>query len=167
MSNSVDAVLGQLASLRGRPALLDTNVLLLRVVAGFDRALVERHRRTRNLFVKEDAEVLERICSHFGPLVTTPTVLAEASNLLAQGVTGHAQTLTMARLALEIETLCEEYDRSSALATDVGFARYGLTDCAVRRAGERGAVVVTIDGRLHGWLMARGVPALNFNYLRP
>jgi hypothetical protein len=75
---------------RGGGVLVDTNLLLLLFVGGYDRGLVERFPRTADRFVSVDYDTLAGLLSGFRQIVTTPHILTETSNLIGQ-LTGRAK----------------------------------------------------------------------------
>lgn len=76
---------------RGGGVLVDTNLLLLFYVGGYDRNLVERFPRTADRFVASDFDTLNGLLASFDKVATTPHILTETSNLLGQ-LGGHART---------------------------------------------------------------------------
>jgi len=66
-----------------RIALLDTNVLLLKMVAETDPSLLRTFKRVQT-FEERDIALLDRLLSEFDTLLSTPHVLAEASNFIDQ-----------------------------------------------------------------------------------
>jgi hypothetical protein len=64
----------------GKPAILDSNLLLLNWCAQFDPSLVNSFKRL-NSFRLEDFDLLVAVLRLFPVLRTTPHVLTEVSNL--------------------------------------------------------------------------------------
>lgn len=75
-------VSGLISRHRRTGVLVDTNLLLLFFVGGYDRSLVERFRRTADRFVAPDFDTLSALLMSFERIVTTPHILTETSNLL-------------------------------------------------------------------------------------
>src|SRR4051812_13958525 len=61
--------------------LIDTNILLLHVVGSWNRALIPSSKRT-SVFTEEDFDLLQETLSAYSPLLVTPAILTEVSNLL-------------------------------------------------------------------------------------
>jgi hypothetical protein len=77
MKRAVNPLLKQY---RGKPVILDANVLLLYWCVSFDSGLVRTFKRL-NSFFSEDIELLHRTLKLFPSIRTTPHVLTEVSNL--------------------------------------------------------------------------------------
>ncbi|MEZ5865688.1 MAG: hypothetical protein R3D25_17040 [Geminicoccaceae bacterium] len=65
---------------RLKAVLLDTNLLILLVIGAVDPRWIGRHKRSR-AFVASDWRLLQDLIDN-KPILTTPHVLTEASNLL-------------------------------------------------------------------------------------
>lgn len=52
---------------------MDTNLLLLFYVGGYDRSLIERFPRTADRFVSADFDTLNGVLGGFDKVVATPT----------------------------------------------------------------------------------------------
>jgi hypothetical protein len=61
----------------------------------------------------------------------------------------------------------EEYTPSKTLAAEPHFPKFGLTDAAIAHLAQRQLLVLTDDFRLSSFLDSKGLPAINFNHLRP
>jgi hypothetical protein len=89
--------------------LIDANLLILYVVGILDEDLIDRHKRTRK-YSKEDWEELRQFILAYRSLVTTPSVLTEASNLLSFGMTGKTKSELFDALgSMILERLDEKY----------------------------------------------------------
>ncbi len=73
----------QIQRYRRRALLLDTNLLLLYFVGAFRPDRIGTFDRTSKYSV-DDFALLERLISQFKLMTTTPHVLTEVSNLMAQ-----------------------------------------------------------------------------------
>jgi len=151
---------------RPRVLLIDTNILLLLIVGRIDRGLVARFKRTADRFDSTDYDLMVRYLSHQMGLATTPHVLTEAGNLLAQ-LKGEYQLHARQAFAKLSAGMQENWQRAADLVKDDAFARLGLTDAAILSSAKSEAwQVLTDDYMLAARLMAVGVSVVNFNHLR-
>lgn len=146
---------------KGRGAVLDANLLLVFAVGKYDRNILRSFHHTKQFVA--DFEWIERlVLQWFAKIHTTPNILTEVSNLgssLGAAFYGELKGI----IAALVET---HYDSATA-AEDKKFCEIGLTDSvilAVAAAG--GGVVLTADFDLYHILRARGIDAININYLR-
>jgi hypothetical protein len=147
----------------GRPAVLDSNLLLLHLCCEFHPPLVHSFKRL-NIFDPGDAVLLSATLDLFSTLHTTPHVLTEVSNL-ANSLPGWRKDSWSRFFAARVVLISEEYRSSRELAADSAAMRFGLTDAALARLARTHAVL-TVDWPLTGFLESRGLPAVNFNHLR-
>jgi rRNA-processing protein FCF1 len=150
---------------RSGGVLVDTNLLLLFFVGGYDRSLIERFPRTRNKFVPADFTVLAGLLEGFERTVTTPHILTEVSNLMGQ-LTGRARTECFAWLARSIPAMRETYVAGAELARRESFVRLGITDTSIIEIAAEPYLVLTEDFRLYNFLATQGIDVLNFNHIR-
>lgn len=150
-------------SYRGRPAILDSNLLLLRWCAGFDLRLVGSFKRLSS-FRDSDVLLLEETLQTFSGLYTTPHILTEVSNLTNQ-LPAWVKDRWYAFFAEQIKLISETYEASTEVSSDPVAIRFGLTDAAISRLA-RTHVVLTLDWPLTNLLESRGLPVINFNHLR-
>lgn len=151
--------------IRGRPVLLDSNLLLLLVVGLVDQGLVTRFKRT-SMYSVRDHTMLADIVDAATCLVTTPHVLAEVSNLGGQ-LTGRARDAFYLALSNLVLTLLEERTREGKeYVGDRAFARLGVADTAIAHEAESGLFVLSDDLNLCLELQRRSLAAMNFNHLR-
>jgi hypothetical protein len=141
-----------------RTAVLDTNVLLLFLVARVDLALLRWKRVSQ--FSTQDASVLAGLLGTFREIATTPHVLAETDNFVDQAPIYRRQDMKGA-LAQFIELSPERYRPAGELATQKEFFSLGLTDCGLIDF-QAEAVVITTDFELAGRVSALGGIAINF-----
>ncbi|MGB3681648.1 MAG: hypothetical protein WA990_04100 [Rubrobacteraceae bacterium] len=146
---------------------MDTNLLMLLIVGAYDRDQVERTRRIRDRFRAEDFDILTAVLDRFDTRVTTPHVLTETSNLLAQQLSGYVKNEVFSIFARLVST--DWYERSEAASVLVevpSFPRLGLTDVAISEAARNSYLVLTDDAPLANHLGRLRVDVLNFTYLR-
>lgn len=143
---------------------IDTNLLCLLVVGQFDRAAIARHRRLR-AYSAADYDLLIAFANRFTAVITTPSILAETSNLLRQtaGSLGPSASRTLAALSRRFD------DRNPACADvfeDAAYVRLGFTDAAILQLLPPDAMLLSDDLDLYLERARRGLPAVNFNHLR-
>jgi len=151
---------------RSRDLFVDANVLVLYLVGNLDPSLIGKHKRT-NQFGVEDYRLLDDFLRQFKRLVTTPNVLTEASNMVAQ--IGGQETVARLRVVLGriVEALDEQYVPSTQASKVEELRRLGLTDAALLLlAKEDRLLVLTDDRNLYDSLQRQGIAAINFHHLR-
>ena len=144
-------------------ALLDTNILLLILVAWTDASLLTRFKRV-SAFRQEDADLLSDLLTRFRGVVTTPPVLTEVSNFVDQSP-AYARDELLVTFKRFVALAREEYVTSQTLITREEFYLLGLTDTALSEAS-KAATVITADYRLAGKIQSLGGRCINFNQLR-
>lgn len=150
---------------RAKGLLIDTNLLLLYIVGAYDPGQIEGFGRTEQ-FDPDDFAVLYSFVQRFDPVVTTPHVLTETSNLLG-GLSGRVRAGCFDLLRKSISLMREHHAPATTIAADPGFAPFGITDAAIAEASPGVYLVLTDDLPLYGYLSSRGVDVLNFNNIRP
>lgn len=148
---------------RPKTALLDTNILLLWLVALAEPAILDDFKRVQN-FDREDVLHLRKLLAKFSEIHTTPHVLAEASNFVDQSPPRWRSVLTETLKAF-IRAVPETHDAAVKLIDRPEFNSFGLTDTALSKLSAE-AVVITVDFRLSGKIEASGGNAINFNHHR-
>jgi hypothetical protein len=98
---------------RRKGLLVDTNVLVLYVVGNLDLDLIAKHKRTEK-FIAEDYHLLDRFLRQFKTLITTPNVLTEVSNMVAQ-IGGETETKLRVILGALVKAFDERYVPSMRL----------------------------------------------------
>lgn len=146
-----------------RTAVLETNLVLLLLVAEKDRGLLRRYKRVQ-MFDDRDVSLLQELPGSFRSTLTTPQILTEVSNLLGQ-VPPHERPKLMAALVGYISSRREIYVESNDLAQRDTFHRLGLTDASFEELSST-HTVITEDYRLAGKIHAMGGKAVNFDHLR-
>ena len=146
----------------GKPAILDSNLLLLHWCAEFDLDLVTSFKRL-NSFQIDDVELLTESLKLFFSIRTTPHVLTEVSNL-ANSLPKWMKDDWSRHFSQQIEVIPEEWIPSASIATG-DFMWLGLTDAALA-ALATSHVILTIDFPLSNSLESRGLNVINFTHLR-
>jgi hypothetical protein len=135
---------------------LDTNLLLLWLVARTDATLLLQFKRVKQ-FTYRDFEQLQELLQPYRKFVTTPHILSETSNFLDQAPFWQRDALIDA-LKDFIRSGVEVYRPADELIERD-------TDTAIAQLSAE-AVVLTVDYRLAGKIGALGGNALNFNDYR-
>lgn len=147
---------------------LDTNVLLLLLVAQFRPTLIGTERL--KAYEKRDADLLTCYVSQFKRILTTPHVLTETSNFVRQMVKGRAQAEFAEWLhplfCLEeknslTQTIAEGHEVSGLL-----FVRLGLTDSSLAASISTKRLLLTADLDLHVATVSQGGRSINFTHMR-
>lgn len=146
----------------GKPAILDTNVLLLYWCASFDSELVTTFKRL-NTFSGKDIELLHRALRSFPAIKTTPHVLTEVSNL-ANSLPEWKKTEWAAHFARQVEVVEEDWIAARSIVQTLAIF-LGLTDAAHCNLAST-HVILTIDFPLSNYLESRRLNVVNFNHLR-
>jgi hypothetical protein len=146
----------------GRPAILDSNLLLLQWCAGFDRELVNSFKRL-NCFQDEDIDLLFETLKVFSAIRTTPHVLTEVSNL-ANSLPRWMKKDWAEHFSKQIEVIPEQWIPAATIAKS-DFMALGLTDAALAELATT-HVILTLDFLLSNWLESRGLNVINFTHLR-
>lgn len=148
--------------------LLDTNVLLLLLIAQFDPALIGRERL--RAYEQRDADLLNRFVSSFRRILTTSHVLAETSNFARQMVKGRRQAQFFEWLH---PIFCSEGSRALTQTTVAGteidarlFVRMGLTDSGLAASAATRRLLLTADLDLHVATVSQGGHSINFTHMR-
>lgn len=146
-----------------RKFLLDTNLLLLWVVALADLTILRDFKRV-STFSAQDAILLRDRLKNSTQLVTTPHVLTETSNFIFQARQHQRPKLAEALRTFALSSL-EIYEPAEQLMRGEEFLFLGLTDAALASVS-REVVIVTMDWDLHGLIEQRGGTAINFHHYR-
>jgi rRNA-processing protein FCF1 len=150
---------------RGGGVLVDTNLLLLFFIGGYDRDLVERFPRTADRFISADYDTLAALLGSFQQIVTTPHILTETSNFMGR-LTGHVRDECFTYLARSIPALREMHVAGTELVRRAPFVPLGITDTSIIEVAAEPYLVLTDDAVLYNFLATRGVDVLNFNNIR-
>ncbi len=148
--------------------LLDTNVLLLLLVARFKPDLVGGKRL--EIFGLPDAALLTIYIKNFSGILTTSHVLAETSNFARQIMKGRTQSAFFAWLH---PMFCTDGEDSLAQCAIQGrdinvglFVRLGLTDSGLAASANNGRLLLTSDLNLHIAVASAGAHSINFTHMR-
>ena len=133
-------------------AALNTNVLLLKLVADTDKTLVESFKRV-NSFQLSDIPTLGRLLERYQGLVTTPPVLAETSNFLDQAPAYRRDDL-LRSLSAFVRNSREAFVEARRLIEAELFQTLGLTDTGLVELSTT-TTVITTDHQLWGKILAK------------
>jgi hypothetical protein len=147
---------------RGKPVVLDTNILLLYWCASFDSGLVHTFKRL-NSFSEDDIELLHRTLGSFKSINTTPHVLTEVSNL-ANSLPDWRKESWSSHFARQVGVLNENWISAKTIVETPSIF-LGLTDAALCGLAST-HVILTIDFPLSNYLESRRLNVVNFNHLR-
>ncbi|MGB7548274.1 MAG: hypothetical protein WBM14_11030 [Terracidiphilus sp.] len=146
----------------GKPAILDSNLLLFHWCTGFNLDLVTTFKRL-NSFQIEDIELLSETLKVFSVLRTTPHVLTEVSNL-ANSLPKWMKEDWAEHFSRQIQVIPEEWTSAATIAAG-DFMWLGLTDAALATLAKT-HVILTIDFPLSNSLKSQGLDVINFTHLR-
>jgi len=147
---------------RGKPAILDTNLLLLLWCADFDPELVGSFKRLNGYSMK-DLELLRDMLKHFPVRRTTPHVLAEVSNL-ANSLPSWRKEEWAEHFGGKLQMIPEEWIPAKSIAAEQSFF-LGLTDAGLAVLANS-HVIITMDFPLSNYLETKRFNVINFNHLR-
>lgn len=154
-------VVGVIRQYKSKGLLLDTVLFVLLAVGFYNRKLIGNDKRLKT-YVPQDLDTLIKFIKLFKPLITTPNVVTEVSNL-----TGHLwQTEFPKAFVRHIENMDEHYFPSKIAIKAELFGRFGLTDTAITEIARGKYLILTDDFRLAGHLEGRRVDVINFNHIR-
>ncbi len=149
----------------GRDILLDTNLLVILVV-GYTHPLLLQKARFSGYTIL-DFELLHSIVSACRKCVTTPHIIAEASNILKKAG-GHADDCreTLGRI---LGSWKERYFASESLlmGSDNKISlRLGVADGSTLQVAKKGTIILTADAPLAAWLKHSGHTVYEYSILR-
>jgi len=147
---------------RGKPIILDTNVLLLYWCASFDSQLIHTFKRL-NSFSADDVELLDRTLEYFPAISTTPHVLTEVSNL-TNALPQWRKDDWSHHFARQVGVVEEKWISAQTIVQTPAIF-LGLTDAALCALASS-HVILTIDFPLSNYLESKKLNVVNFNHLR-
>jgi hypothetical protein len=147
---------------QGKPAIVDTNLLLLLWCADFDPELLGSFKRLSS-YSLEDLGLLRNTLKHFPALRTTPHVLTEVSNL-ANSLPDWRKEEWAEFFGGKLEVIPEEWIPAKSIAAEPSFF-LGLTDAGLGVLATS-HVIITMDFPLSNYLETMRLNVINFNHLR-
>ena len=152
------------ARFRSSGLLIDINLLLLLCVGSVDPGMIAKHKRI-HAHTLSDFELLNNFVDRFKPLVTTPNILTEVFNLVVYGEKEPRRGKLVDAIRALMPQFHEDYRRSSEVAGNPAFLRFGLTDACIGIVAADRHFVLTDDLKLASHLASIGVNCVNFNHL--
>jgi hypothetical protein len=146
-----------------RGLVVDANVLLLRCVGLVRPAMISTFKRTKKYTI-DDFRRVDEIWKRFQRIVTTPAILTEVTNLSGQ-MNEPARSELFRAITRAIGSLSEKYIASAVLCQRDAFAQFGLTDAGIEAEAEQGALVLTDDRALAGYIRSRQFLAIALDEL--
>lgn len=144
--------------------ILDANLLVLLTVGMTNRSFIGKHKRTKT-YTEEDYALLCLILEQYRTIITTPSLLTEAYNLVAQ-IGEPDRTAIMETLRVLIKSQEEHYKPSATVSENPYFIRLGLTDSGILEIAGKDRPLITTDLDLYLAAVGNGDGAINFNHLR-
>ena len=147
---------------RGKPILLDANLLLLYLIGTFQRERIPVFKRTAS-FTMLEFDQLVSLLTQFRIIVTTPHILTEVSNL-ANALPEYLKSSWSEHFSERVMSLHEVWEPATRLVEETAFNPFGLADAAIQSAA-KDILVLTEDFRLSRYLATSGILSLNFRDL--
>lgn len=147
-----------------RPLALDSGLLVLLILGLASKDLIGRHKRVREYSVA-DFDLLARILGGYRPIVVTPNVWTETSNLVRQ--TAEPLRSNVGHILRKLISDADEaYVTSKSASEREEFLRLGLTDAGLLELKPSTIPLLTVDLDLYLAALKLGRAAINFNHLR-
>jgi hypothetical protein len=147
-----------------KTVIVDANLLLLLVVGLTRRSYIEKHKRLQE-YEEYDFDLLKTLIDSAAKVIVTPNTLTETSNLVKR-IGEPARTQIYKQLRLVVKAFEEQYVESNRAVDRAEFLRLGLADAVQLDIVSESHTLLTVDLDLYLAASARGVDAVNFNYLR-
>lgn len=149
--------------LRNKLVTLDCNVLLLLVIGSVNKSHISLFKRTQ-MFTEKDYDSLVELING-SQIILTPNVVTEASNLL-ESYKYEKENIGLIFLKNICENIPETYESSKLLTNNNAFLKFGLSDTSLANLCKVGAITITVDLSLYGYLIGNNYKAINFNHVR-
>lgn len=151
------------SSLRNKLVTLDCNIFLLLVIGSIDKVHISKFKRTET-FTEEDFDTLILLIKN-SQVMITPNVVTEASNLL-ESYYENKEKIGLQFLQNICQSIPETYENSKNLTNNETFLKFGLSDSSIANLCKVGAIAITIDLPLYGYLSSQNYKTINFNHIR-
>jgi hypothetical protein len=168
MSRAFEEALALVEDSGANEILLDTNLLVVYIVAMVDKSRVGKVKRTES-FQLEDADFILWLLPRYARRVVTPGILAEASNLLEpffRSLPREVLRRLQAFIRQELEVMEEHFVPARSFAHDEELLVYGFSDLAIAHLQRDRTVIFTNDLPLALLLQRRGLRCVNYNTIR-
>ncbi len=149
---------------RRKGLIIDANLLLVYFVGKYNPQQIQRFKRTRTYTV-DDYTLLVRLFDYLSPLITTPNILTEVSNLSSQ-LPEPIRSSYFREFKKQILILEEDYRPSNDACRNPYFHRLGLTDSVIMDIARNEHLVLTDDLVLSNLLQKLRIDVINFNHIR-
>jgi hypothetical protein len=117
-------------------------------------------------FTQKDYDLLIGFLEHFDRLVTSPSILAEISNLSPDPSHDARWRPYFTVLAKQIQELDERFVLATQIVNNAHFTRLGITDAGIIECARDELLVLTDDLTLFSFLKHEQIDVINFNHLR-
>jgi hypothetical protein len=144
---------------------LDSNLAILFVVGFTAKELIGKHRNLR-AYSLDDFDCLMHLIQGHGPIIVSPNMLTEASNLCRQ-IAEPARSRISTAFSAFIAACNEEYVPSHHAAKNDRFGQLGLTDAVILEQMTGSRLLLTADHALFVAAVQRRYTVINFNHVRP
>lgn len=152
-----------LNTFKTKGVVVDTNLLLLLFVGGFDPNLVPEFKRTKD-YTEIDYYTLVNFLSHFDKIYYTPNIITEITNL-SDSINSDGIFFHFIEQALSSPVFFEEFRATREVTKIKHFVKFGLTDI-VNYDLAKEYLILTNDLKLYSFISSQGLPAINFNHIR-
>jgi hypothetical protein len=149
---------------KSKGVLIDSNLLLLYFVGQHDPTQIGGFKRTR-AYTVDDYVLLRHLLGLVSPIVTTPNISTEVSNLSGQ-MPEVLKRGYFDRFRSEVHVLAETYMPSAQASESPYLARLGLTDSVIADISKDKYLVLTDDFPLSNLLQKLRIDVINFNHVR-
>lgn len=161
----IEILSGLFERYRRKGILVDSSLLVVYLIGRFDRKQLANCRAIKSSFTFKEYDLLASFIGQCEPLITTPHVLTEVSNLAGKLPTSlHHRFRKFFRQV--IEALFEERIPAVEIASDDTFIKFGLADSAIAKIAPGRYLILTEDAALSGFLHRKGVDVINFSHYR-
>lgn len=148
---------------RNRELLLDTNLLIVLLIGRTNKTFLEKIKTTK-AYTIEDYDLLKKLINNF-QIVTTPHILAEASNLCEKIEKFYKEKIFQVFSEIILNVIEIPQPSKDVVSTPI-FMKFGMTDSVIIKLSHDGLIVLTDDFDLHNYLLGTGATAANMNLFR-
>ena len=144
--------------------IVDTNLLLLLLFGLIDSMNLKRFKCVAK-YEESDFKSVYKLVSCFSPIVVTPQILAELTNLVK--VSEAEEKKLLLSVTSLLKNAREKYFAKNILIDEPSFVKLGFTDVTILRAArKRRLLVITEDLQLTLALRRESCDVLNLNDIR-
>ncbi len=163
MARQAKSVGDLIAASRSTGLLVDTNLLLLLTLGGFDKKLIATHKRLSS-YSQDDFEKVSNFVAEFKYIWVTPNILTETDNLARQ--MDSRKIVDFASSMKSLTTRMKEVHIPIGAACEVdAYPLLGLADASTL-AIRKPMLILTDDLKLHLEALKTGFDSVNLNHLR-